>query len=71
MFWSWNYGIMLFWGGGGGGGWNNRMTFFFTLPVSFTGSYTGDEPNFPWKNNYILQKMVFGLENVVNFKEFL
>ena len=47
------------------------MTFFFTLPVSFTGSYTGDEPNFPRQNNYILQKMVFGLENVVNFKEFL
>ena len=38
--------------------------------MSFTGSYTGDEPNFPRQNNYILQKMVFGLENVVNFKEF-
>ena len=47
------------------------MFFFFTLPVSFTGSYTGDEPNFPRQNNEILQKMVFGLENVVNFKDFL
>ena len=29
MFWSWNYGIMLF---VGGGGWNNRMTFFLRYP---------------------------------------
>ena len=30
----------------------------FTLPVSFKGSYTADEPNFPWRNNLILKKMV-------------
>ena len=30
----------------------------FTLPVSFEGSYTADEPNFPWRNNLILKKMV-------------
>ena len=28
----------------------------FTLPVSFTGSYTEDKPNFPQQNNLILQK---------------
>ena len=28
----------------------------FTLPMSFTGSYTEDELNFPWQNNLILQK---------------
>ena len=42
----------------------------FTLPVSFTGSYTEDEPNFPWQNNVILQKRVPGINKVVNFKEF-
>ena len=42
----------------------------FTLPVSFTGSYSEDEPNFPWKNNVILQKRVPGINKVVNFKEF-
>ena len=42
----------------------------FTLPMSFTGSYTEDEPNFPWQNNLILQKMVSGIDKVVNFKDF-
>ena len=28
----------------------------FTLPVSFTGSYTEDKPNLPRQNNLILQK---------------
>ena len=42
----------------------------FTLPVSFTGSYTEDEPNFPHQNNLILQKKVFGIDKVVNFKDF-
>ena len=36
---------------------------FFKSPVSFTGSNTEDEPNFPWQNNIILQKMVSGIEN--------
>ena len=26
------------------------------LPKSFEGSYTEDEPDFPWRNNQILQK---------------
>ena len=43
----------------------------FTLPVSFTGSYTEDEPNFPRKNNLILQKKVSGVDKVRNFKDFL
>ena len=30
----------------------------FTLPVSFTGSYTEDEPNVPRQNNLIQQKKV-------------
>ena len=30
----------------------------FTLSMSFTGSYTKDEPNFPQQNNLILQKNV-------------
>ena len=42
----------------------------FTLPMSFTGSYTEDEPNFPWQNNLILQKMVSGIDKVVNFQDF-
>ena len=42
----------------------------FTLPVSFTGSYALDEPNFPWQNNLILQKKLFGVDKVVNFKDF-
>ena len=45
--------------------------FFFTLPVSFMGSYTQDEPNLPWQNNLILQKKVSGVDKVVNFKDFL
>ena len=40
----------------------------FTLPASFTGSYTVDEPNFPRQNNLILQKKVSGVDKVVNFK---
>ena len=39
-----------------------------TLPVSFTGSYTEDEPNFP---RIILQKKVPGVDKGVNFKDFL
>ena len=35
-----------------------------TLPMSFTGSYTKDEPNFP-------QKKVSGVDKVVYFKDFL
>ena len=31
----------------------------FTLPVSCTGSYNKDEPNFPRQNNLILQKTVW------------
>ena len=30
----------------------------FTLPVSFTGSYTEEEPNFRQQNNPISQKVV-------------
>ena len=41
-----------------------------TLPVSFTGSYTKDEPNFPRQNNHILQKMMAGVEKVVNCMDF-
>ena len=43
----------------------------FTFLVSFTGSYTEDEPNFPQQNNLILQKKVSGADKVVNFKDFL
>ena len=42
----------------------------FILPVSFTGSYTKDEPKFPRQNDVILQKMVTCLDKVVNFKDF-
>ena len=42
----------------------------FTLSLSFTGSYTEEEPNFPWKNDLILQKKVSGVDKVVNFKGF-
>ena len=42
----------------------------FTLTVSFTGSYTEDEPNFPLQNNLILQKKVSGADKMVNFKDF-
>ena len=31
----------------------------FTLPVSCTGCYTEDEPNFPRQNNLNLQKTVW------------
>ena len=41
-----------------------------TLPVSFTGYYTEDEPNFPQQNNLIMQKKVSGVDKVVNFKDF-
>ena len=41
------------------------------LAVSFRGSYTKDEPNFPQQNNVIfLKKMVSGIDKVVNFKDF-
>ena len=42
----------------------------FMLPMSFTGSYTKDEPNFPQQNNVILKKMLSGIDKVVNFKDF-
>ena len=42
-----------------------------TLPVSFTGSYVEDEPNFPCQSNLILQKKVSGVDKVVNFQYFL
>ena len=42
----------------------------FALPVSFTGSYTEDEPNLPRQNNLILQKKKPGVDKVVNFKDF-
>ena len=42
----------------------------FTIPVSFTGSYTEDELNFPRQNNLILQKKVSDIDKVVNFKDF-
>ena len=42
----------------------------FILPVSFTGSYTGDEPNVSRQNNLILQKKVSGVDKVVNFNDF-
>ena len=42
----------------------------FTLPVSFKGSYTDDEPNFPRQKTLILQKKVSGVNKVVNFKDF-
>ena len=41
-----------------------------TLPVSFTGSYAEDEPNFSRQINLILQKKVSGVDKVVNFKYF-
>ena len=45
----------------------NEMLFMhknvLTLPVSLTGSYTKDEPNFP-------QKKVSGVDKVVCFKDF-
>ena len=38
--------------------------------MRFEGSYTEGEPNFPRQNNIILQKMVSGVNNFVNFKDF-
>ena len=43
----------------------------FTLPVSFTSSYTEDKPNFPRQNNLLLQIKVSGVDKIVNFKDFL
>ena len=42
----------------------------FTLSVSFTASYTKDEPTFQWQKNLISQKIVSGVDKVVNFEEF-
>ena len=38
--------------------------------MNFADSYTEDEPYFPRRNNLILQKMVSGVDKVVNFKDF-
>ena len=38
--------------------------------MSFAGSYTEDEQNFPRQNNLILQQMGSGVDNIVNFKDF-
>ena len=48
------------------------MLFIYMLPVSFTGSYTEDEPNFPLENIILLflQKRVKSIDKVVNFKDF-
>ena len=43
--------------------------YVFTLPASFAGSYTEDEPNFPRRNNLISKKMC-GVNKRVNFKDF-
>ena len=40
------------------------------LPMSFTGSHTKDEPNFPQQNNLTLQKKVSDIDKVVNFTNF-
>ena len=42
----------------------------FTLSVSFTASYTKDEPTFQRQKNVILQKIVSGVDKVVNFEDF-
>ena len=42
----------------------------FTLSVSFTASYTKDEPTFQRQKNLILQKIVSGVDKVVNFEDF-
>ena len=42
----------------------------FTLSVSFTASYTKDEPTFQRQKNVILQKIVSGVDKVVNFGDF-
>ena len=46
------------------------MLFIHMLPVSSTGSYTEDEPNFPQENILFLQKRVKSIDKVVNFKDF-
>ena len=43
----------------------------FTLSVSFTASYTKDEPTFQRQKNLILHKIVSGVDKVVNFEDFL
>ena len=43
----------------------------FTFPVSCTSSYTDNEPTFPQQKNLILQKIVSGVDKVMNFKDFL
>jgi len=42
----------------------------FTLSVSFKASYTKDEPTFQRQKNLILQKIVSGVDKVVNFEDF-
>ena len=42
----------------------------FMLPMSFTESYTKDEPNFPRQNNVTLKKMLSHIDKVVNFNDF-
>ena len=37
--------------------------------MSFTGSYIDEEPNFPQQNNLVLQKIVAGVDEEVNFKD--
>ena len=41
-----------------------------TIPLNCTGSYTENEPNFPWQKNLILQEKVSYVDKVVNFKDF-
>ena len=41
-----------------------------TVPVSFTGFCTGDEPKFPWQNNLISQKMVWHKQSSKGIKYF-
>ena len=43
----------------------------FMLPVSFIGSYTDNEPDFPWSEIIeFCRKRVSGVDKVVNFKDF-
>ena len=53
-------------------GWNTSWSHknVFTLSVSFTASYTKDEPTFQRQKNVILQKIVSGVDKVVNFGDF-
>ena len=48
----------------------SRTKNIFTLAMSFAGSYTEEEQNFPRQNNLILQQMGSGVDNIVNFKDF-